>query len=171
MKKILAIIGIAALFCSCAAEKRLARFLLRHPELQRIDTVYYRDTVYFPADSNAITISLSELVAMDSAASAALTEDKDTTISASVSGDRSNAALQALGNGQFQLSTTAPPDTFYIEVPVEVPVLTTEYKDRDKIVYKQKWYQEGLSWIGLITLIIITIWFILKMIKLYVKPL
>ena len=175
MKKLLSILTIATLLCSCAAEKRLARFLQRHPELQRIDTVYFRDTILLPADSNALILSLPDLVAMDSAASTVHSEDTDTTAhhptTAVVSTDRSKAALQALGNGQFALSSVAPPDTVYLEKKVEVPHLVTEYKDREVPVYKQKWWQAGFMFIGVltvvITLLILCIWIGMK----YIKPL
>lgn len=175
MKKLLTILTIATLLCSCAAEKRLARFLQRHPELQRIDTVYFRDTIILPADSNALVLTLSDLVAMDSAASAVHSEDTDsvtnTPTTAEVSTDRSKAALQALGNGQFILSSTAPPDTVYFEKEVKVPHLVTEYKDREVPVYKQKWWQAGFMFIGVLTVIIailvLMIWIGMK----YIKPL
>lgn len=174
MKKLLAILSIAVLLCSCAAEKRLARFLERHPELHRIDTVYYHDTIVRPAEANTVNLTLSELIAMDSIASVALTEDQDTTTAhlatVNVSGNRSNATLQALGNGLFQMTASAPADTFYIEVPVEVPTYVTEYKDREVPVYKQKWYQEGFMWIGIIAFIIIVLYFGIKALKTYIKP-
>ena len=82
MKKLLAILSIAVLLCSCAAEKRLARFLERHPELHRIDTVYYHDTIVRPAEANTVNLTLSELIAMDSIAGVALTENQDTCLAA-----------------------------------------------------------------------------------------
>ena len=174
MKKLLAICCIASLLCSCAAEKRLARFLQRHPELQRIDTVVFHDTITLPADSNALVLTLSDLVAMDSIASAAKTEDTDSvasnTTSASVSTDRSKAALQALGNGNFKLSTTAPPDTIYLEKEVPVPHLVTEYKDKEVPVYKLKWWQQPLIWTGAFALLYIIIRLVLQIIAKYVKP-
>lgn len=175
MKKLLTILSIATILCSCAPEKRLAHFLQRHPELQRIDTVCIHDTLTLAADSNAIMISLSDIIAMDSIASVASTEDQDTTTAhlttVNVSGNRSNATLQALGNGQYLLASTAPPDTVIRYHYIYVPSYTTEYKDREVPVYKQRWYQEGFMWIGVIAFIVIILYVAIKALKTYIKPL
>ncbi len=170
MKKLLAILTIATLLCSCAAEKRLARFLERHPELHRIDTVMIHDTIYLPADTAKIRLTLQEIIAMDSAARAASTEEKDTTIAAGVSNDRSSAALQANGDGTFDLSSIAKPDTIYKDHPVYVPHYITEYKDRPVEVYKQHWWQQGLMWIGVLATILAFIWLISYIIVKFAKP-
>ena len=175
MKKLLAILSIATLLCSCAAEKRLARFLERHPELQRIDTVCIHDTLTLAADSNAIVISLSDIIAMDSIASAAMTEDTDSVTAGAtavnVSTDRSNAALQALGNGQYLLASTAPPDTIIRYHYVYVPHYITEYKEKPVEVYKQKWWQQGFMWIGVFALVIAIVWLLAFVLVKFAKPL
>ena len=169
MKKLLAILTIATLLCSCSAEKRLARFLEHHPELQRIDTVMIHDTIILPADSAKIRLTLQQLIAMDSAARAASTEEEDTTITAKVSNDRSSAALQANGDGTFDLSSIAKPDTIYKNKPVYIPHYITEKEKIPIEVYKQRWWQEGLMWIGilatLLSIIRLIAWFIVKFIK------
>ena len=174
MKKLLAILAIATFLCSCSAEKRLANLLKHHPELHHIDTLLIHDTVILPADTNAILLSLTDLIAMDSAASAAQTEDKDPvanpSTSAEVSGDRSSAALQALGDGKFILSTTAPADTIIVRDTVYTPSYVTETEEKEVIVYQQTWWQQGLSFIGGILLIIIIIWLIIKIVLKFVKP-
>lgn len=165
MKKILSILAIFTLLCSCAPEKRLARFLERHPELQRIDTVMIHDTIYLSADTAKIRLTLQQIIAMDSAARAASTEEKDTTIAAEASNDRSSAALQANGDGTFDLSSIAKPDTIYRDKPVPVPHYITEYKDRPVEVYKQHWYQEGFMWIGILATLIAVLYIIIKALK------
>lgn len=171
MKKLLAILTIATLLCSCAAEKRLARFLERHPELQRIDTVMIHDTITLPADSAKIRLTLQQLIAMDSAARAASTEEKDTTITAGVSNDRSSAALQANGDGTFDLSAIAKPDTIYKDKPVYVPHYITEKEEVPVEVYKQRWWQEGLMWIGVLATLLAIIWLMSWIIVKFTKPL
>lgn len=174
MKKLFAILTIAAFLCSCSAEKRLANFLRHHPELQRIDTVVIHDTIIQEAQSNSIHLTLSDLIAMDAAASAAKTQDADSAnsspTSASVSTDKSQAALNALGNGNFELTSTAPPDTVFVDNFIEVPHLVTEYKDREVPVYKMYWWQEGFLWIGVFAFIYIIIRLVLQIITKYVKP-
>ena len=171
MKKILSILAIITLLCSCAPEKRLARFLERHPELQRIDTVMIHDTIYLSADTTKIRLTLQQIITMDSAARAALTEEKDTTIAAEASNDRSSAALQANGDGTFDLSSIAKPDTIYRDKPVPVPHYITEYKDRPVEVYKQHWYQEGFMWIGILVTLIAVLYIIIKALKSRFLPL
>lgn len=171
MKKLLYILTLAVVLSSCAAEKQLARFLKHHPELQRIDTVIIHDTIIIPADSATIRLTLQDIIAMDSAARAASTEEKDTTIAAGVSNDRSSAALQANGDGTFDLSAFAKPDTIYKDKPVYVPHLVTEYKDREVPVYKQYWWQAGFMFIGVLAVIIGMMILLIRIGMKYIKPL
>lgn len=171
MKKILSILAIVTLLCSCAPEKRLARFLERHPELQRIDTVMIHDTIITPPDTTILRLTLQEIIAMDSAARAAQTEDTDTTIAAEASNDRSGAVLKARGDGTFDLQAITKPDTVYRDKPVPVPHYITEYKDREVEVYKQHWYQEGFMWIGILATLIAVLYIIIKALKSRFLPL
>lgn len=171
MKHLLAIIVIATLLCSCAAEKRLARFLATHPELHRVDTIIKHDTIIRAAEVSSTTISLAELMAMDSLANAATdTTGKvadPPTVSATT--DRSEAAITAKGNQTFELTSTAKPDTIFLCDTVYQPTYVTEYKDREVEVYKQKWWQEILTSIGMIALIIAIIYVIIRTIIKYTK--
>ena len=56
---------IAALLCSCAAEKRLAHLLAMHPELQHTDTLYKDRIIHLPAEQNSITFTLDQLKQID----------------------------------------------------------------------------------------------------------
>lgn len=175
MKKFLYITLLALLFCSCSAEKRLARFLAKHPELHHVDTVLVHDTVYLPAETNTINLTLSQLTAMDSTANAASvspqTASQDSssiTPSIGVATGRSEAALTALGNGLFQLSSTAKPDTIYRTDTLYRDNYITSTQYVDKTVYKQTPAQQAFSFIGVITvvgivlLIFLIVYFALK---------
>ena len=174
MKKLFAILTIASLLCSCAAEKRLARFLERHPELQYVDTIILRDTTYLPMETNTTTISLSDLVAMDSIAKATsdTTQATDSSLPmVNVATGRSEAAITANGNGTFTLASTAKPDTIFHTDTITQLHYITEYKDRPVEVYKMHWYEKGLAVFGAVALILVIIvigaWTIVK----FAKPL
>lgn len=159
MKKTLVIIISAMLLCSCAAEKQLARLLQKHPELQYVDTTYVHDTIVLPQETSTIDVSLSDLIAMDSIANAT----SDTTAQAtdsllptvSVATDRSEAAILAKGNGIFGVTSTAEKDTIIRTDTIYQPRYITQYKDREVPVYKQKWWQEICTSIGIITLVLL----------------
>lgn len=164
MKKLLAIIVIATLLGSCAAEKQLARFLQKHPELQRVDTTFIHDTIIQEKEVSTTKITLEELLAMDSIAKANKDSVGNTadhiqpTVSAAT--DRSHAALKANGDKTFDLESTAPQDTIVRTDTVYQPHYITEYKDREVTVYKQTWWQELLTSIGTIALITLIIYII-----------
>ena len=164
MKKLLAIIVIATLLGSCAAEKQLARFLQKHPELQRVDTTFIHDTIIQEKEVSTTKITLEELLAMDSIAKANRDSVGNTadhiqpTVSAAT--DRSHAALKANGDKTFDLESTAPQDTIVRTDTVYQPYYITEYKDREVTVYKQTWWQELLTSIGTIALITLIIYII-----------
>lgn len=173
MKKILAILTIATLLCSCAAEKRLARFLERHPELHRIDTVLVHDTIILPAESNTVNFTLSELIAMDSIAKAAKDSANatDSTIpTVSVATDRSLAAITPKGNGTFDLTSTAKQDTIVRVDTCYVPSYLTEYKEVPVEVHKLYWWENGLMYIGALALVIILIITGAYIVAKFVKP-
>lgn len=162
MKKLLAIIVIATLLGSCAAEKRLARFLQKHPELQRVDTTFIHDTIIQEKEVSTTKITLEELLAMDSIAKAnrdsvgKTADHSKPTVSAAT--DRSHAALKANGDKTFDLESTAPQDTIVRTDTIYQPHYITEYKDREVIVYKQTWWQELLTSTGTIALIILIVY-------------
>lgn len=162
MKKLFAIIVIATLLGSCAAEKQLARLLQKHPELQRIDTTFIHDTIIIEKEVSTTKITLEELLAMDSIARAnrdsvgKTADHTKPTVSAAT--DRSHAALKANGDKTFDLESTAPPDTIIRTDTIYQPHYITEYKDREIEVYKQTWWQELLTSIGSIALIVLVIY-------------
>ncbi len=162
MKKLLAIIVIATLLGSCAAEKRLAILLAKHPELQRVDTTIIHDTIIKDKEVNTTKITLSELLAMDSIAKAnrdsvgKTADQSQPTVSAATG--RSHAALKANGDKTFDLESTAPPDTIIRTDTIYQPHYITEYKDREIEVYKQTWWQELLTSIGSIALVVLIIY-------------
>lgn len=165
MKKYIYILlsAIILLCTGCSAEKRLCRFLERHPELQYIDTTIIHDTIFLPEEKAVTEIDLSDLVAMDSIATAALSAENvdlhDSLPSKSVCTDsnRSSAALRAKGNGKFDLESFAKPDTIIRHDTITQLHYITEYKDKEVIIYKQKWWQKTLCWIGAIALLFIII--------------
>lgn len=171
MKKLLYIFALTVFLSACSAEKRLSRFLGKHPELQYVDTTYIHDTIYLPEERKTTEISLSDLVAMDSTATAALSAEnmglQDSLPSKSVCTDshRSSAALRAKGGGKFDLVAIATPDTIVRTDTITQDHYITGYKDRDVIVYKQKWWQEGLMWMGIFALVYIGIIISIKAIK------
>lgn len=164
MKKLLAIIVIATLLGSCAAEKQLARLLQKHPELQRVDTTFIHDTIIIEKEVSTTKITLDELLAMDSIAKAnrdsvgKTADHTKPTVSAAT--NRSHAALKANGDKTFDLESTAPQDTIVRTDTIYQPHYITEYKDREVTVYKQTWWQELLTSIGTIALITLIIYII-----------
>ncbi len=173
MKKLIAIIVTALLLCSCAAEKQLARLLTKHPELQRVDTTFVHDTITLPQEKSTTTITLSELLAMDSIAKASrdsvgkTADQSQPTVSAAT--DRSHAAIKANGDKTFNLESTALPDTIVRTDTIYQPRYITEYKDKEVPVYKQTWWQHTLSTIGTIALILLIIYVITKTIIKHLK--
>ena len=166
MKKLLAIIVTASLLCSCAAERRLAALLKKHPELQYIDTVILHDTIVREQETQTTTFTLSELLAMDSIASVAKDSASNAadlaipTVSAAT--DRSQATITPKGNNTFDLTSKAKTDTVIFTDTVYQPHYITEYKDKIIEVYKQKWWQEILTSIGIVALVILIIQTIIK---------
>lgn len=163
MRKTLHILLIALTFVACGPERRLARFLQNHPELQstRIvelhDTVTIHDTIILQPDTQIINLTLQQILAMDSAASstkAPSDTDLRSCTTERVETKGSGAELAAKGKGMFQLSTYTKKDTIIIHdtVPVkgeaEVPQYTTEIKEVPVIVHEQTWWQKTLCWLG-----------------------
>ena len=160
MRKIPYILLIAIIFASCAPQKRLARFLQHHPELQATrvveihDTVVVHDTIIQQPDTNTLNLTLNQILKLDSAANAdhSITDSPSCTERVETNG--SAAELKALGNGKFQLNTITKPDTIIIHdtVPVkgeaEVPQYTTKIKEVPVIVHEQTWWQKILCWLG-----------------------
>lgn len=163
MRKTLHILLIALTFVACAPERRLARFLQNHPELQstRIvelhDTVTIHDTIILQPDTQTINLTLQQILAMDSAASST-TAPFDTNLrnctTERVETKGAGAELAAKGKGVFQLSTYTKKDTIIIHdtVPVkgeaEIPEYTTKVKKIPVVVHEQTWWQKILSWLG-----------------------
>lgn len=182
MKKLFAIISIAILLGSCAAEKRLALLLKRHPELQSTDTTIIHDTVFLPQETNTTKFTLDELIKLDSIAKAqkkytypknsqdSVGKAADLTIpTVSAATDRSKASIKANGDKTFDLTTNALPDTIIHTDTVYQPKYITEYKEKEIEVYKQKWWQEILTSLGAITMIILIIYIAIRVIIKYAK--
>ena len=169
MRKIIYILAISVLLGACSAQQRLNRLLTNHPELHYVDTitktihVVVHDTLIITPDTNSISLTLNDIVSMDSMA------NNDIINKVQVNSSHSGASLQALGKGQFQLNTFTKPDTVIIHdsiikhVPVPVPTYITETEIKEVEVYKMKWYQETLCWIGGLTLIIGAMIFTIKL--------
>ena len=169
MRKIIYILAISVLLGACSAQQRLNRLLTNHPELHYVDTitktihVVVHDTLIITPDTNSISLTLNDIVSMDSMA------NNDIVNEVQVNSSHSGASLQALGNGQFQLNTFTKPDTVIIHdsiikhVPVPVPTYITETEIKEVEVYKMKWYQETLCWIGGLILIIGAMIFAIKL--------
>jgi hypothetical protein len=110
---------------------------------------------------------------MDSIASAAKeqvgiqADPIEPTVSAST--DRSEAAIKAKGDKTFEIQSTALPDTIVLTDTIFQPHYITEYKEKEVEVYKQRWWQEILTSIGMISLIVIVIYVITKTIIKYIK--
>ena len=187
MKKALFILTVFAItLASCAPQQRLARFLQHHPELQgtRIveihDTVIIHDTVTLEPETQTVNLTLNDILKMDSAATVLSAGDSITgspsCTSEGVETNRSAAELAALGNGQFQLKTTAKPDTIIIHdtIPVtgqaEVPEYTTKIEYKDRIVYELKWWQKILCWLGAAFLALLLVKLGIFIAKKYAKP-
>lgn len=179
MKKYIFIVlsAIAILGTGCSAEKRLCRIIERHPELHYVDTIYKNDTVFLPTETKTAEFKLSDLVAMDSAASAApapaliMSTQDSAYISPSIGVEtrRAGAAIVAKGDGKFDLQTTAKPDTIVRTDTITVDHFITEYKDRPVTVYRQKDWQAALMWIGILTLAYLLLINIIKIIYKFVK--
>lgn len=182
MKKLFAIISIAILLGSCAAEKRLALLLKRHPELQSTDTTIIHDTVILPQETNTTKFTLDELITLDSIAKAqkntptkktakdSVGKAADLTIpTVNAATDRSQASIKANGDKTFDLTTNALPDTIIHTDTVYQPKYITEYKEKEVEVYKQKWWQEILTSLGALTMITFIIYTIIRAITKYVK--
>lgn len=190
MRKIIYILTLATLLCSCSAEKQLARLLERHPELHT-DTVYVIDTFFvLVPDTNTVRFTLDDLAALqaqlqegqeqqDKQDSVALgTEDqnpfeannstqpqKPTQISAENKG--SLASITPNADGSFNLHAITKPDTVYIKKKIPIPIYFT--KTRDKIVYKMTNVQTSFFTIGIMAVILIVGVFILKIFNVYKK--
>lgn len=169
MKRLIYILAIGVLLSACSAQKRLNRLLATHPELQRVDTVVLTkeiiviDTLILTSDTNSVQLTLQDILRMDSMANKNVKEDIQ------VETEHSSSSLQALGDGQFQLNAITKPDTIilfdtiYKDVPLPVPVYLTKTEIKEVPVYKLKWYQETLCWIGGLVLIITAILLAIKL--------
>ena len=190
MKKLIYILTLATLLCSCSAEKQLARLLERHPELHK-DTVYVIDTCFiYEADTNSVRFTLDDLAALQAqlqekqkhqdiqdsvalgtedhdplAANNSTLQQKPTQISAENKG--SLASITPNADGSFNLNTITKPDTIFINKEVPVPVYFTEIKE--KIVYEMNQTQTFFFGLGILFLVIIAIVFALKIAKFFIK--
>lgn len=186
MKKLIYILTLATLLCSCSAEKRLAHLLERHPELHK-DTVYVIDTCFiYEADTNSVRFTIDDLIALQNQLqnqtlpdSVALgTEDhdpleannstpQDHTNSISAENKGSLASITPNADGSFNLNAITKPDTVYLKKEIPIPVYFT--KTRDKIVYKMNQAQTFFFGLGILFLVIIAIALALKIAKFFMK--
>lgn len=145
---------IAALLCSCAAEKRLAHLLAMHPELQHTDTLYKDRIIHLPAEQNSITFTLDELKQIDrQATNTSISQEEDKTPDIQVSTPRSQASIQAHGNGILTLNSTAPPDTIHLIDTVYQPYFVTHTQYKDRIVHELNSFQSFLCYTGVAALL------------------
>lgn len=166
MKKLINILAIAVVLCACSAEKQLGRLLYHHPELQRLDTLYFHDTVVLPYNSSTISVTLTEIQRMDSVANAA--PDSNSSVvpiansrpQVTTDTERSGAALTAKGDGKFDLTSYAKPDTVIRTDTIYQKAYITEYKEKEVIKYRMTTFQTimyGLGWFFSISFIIAVI--------------
>ena len=172
LKKIIAIL-IATLFCSCAAEKRLAHLLATHPELQR-DSIHIIDTIITREEQTATTnfkiedlIELQTNLATADTSSASSLANNSTQNNHTISASTNDcaASIKANSDGSFSLTASQTPDTIHIHDSIKVPVYLTEYKYKDKIVYKMKPLQKTFFWLGIIVFLYGLITILLKFLK------
>ena len=144
-----------------SSSKMILTYGVSGKELAKVDTVIITDTLYLPSESNTVSLTLSDLIAMDSAANAARTEDPDSVTAGAtavnVSTDRSDAALQALGNGVFNLTSSVKPDTVILRDTTYLPSYITEKEKVPVPVHELYWWQKGLCAFGIIFLLLL-IW-------------
>lgn len=154
MRRFIVYLFITALLCSCAAEKRLAHLLAMHPELQHTDTLYKDRIIHLPAEQNSITFTLDELKQIDrQATNTSMSQQEDKTPDIQVSTPRSQASIQAHGNGKLTLNSTAPPDTIHLIDTVYQPTFITHTQYKDRIVHELNSFQSFLCYTGVAALL------------------
>lgn len=175
------------LLVACSPQKQLARFLTKHPELHRIDTLTIHDTIYMEGAKKSKNITPEKLDSMLQAAqkeSTQQTSQGKTTQKASAGADTSlsekqqrndkattvevngaAATLTANADGSFTLEAERRPDTIPIKNTVPVPTYYTDTKIEQVIVYKMKKAEKFFFGIGIAVAIIcaiILVWWIFK---------
>ena len=179
MKKLLYIVTLATLLCSCSAEKRLAYLLEHHPELRK-DSVYVIDTVLVhQADTATTTFTIEQLQQLlaqqdtsakgDNQAPAyadSTTHHKSSSNYICVENSGSKAVIKPNADGTLSLQSMTKPDTITIRDTLHVPVYYTTYKD--KLVYKMNNAQTFFFGLGILFLILIALVIGLKIAKFFI---
>lgn len=143
MKKLTLILLTATLLLSCSAERRLAVFLARHPELQYIDTIHVRDSIILPEEKAVAAFTLQDLSELQDKTSANATQSKNTTSpTIEVETKASKATITANPDGSFNLQATQKPDTIYRDKYIKVPSYHTRTITKDKIVHELTPWQD-----------------------------
>ena len=168
MKKLLYIVTLTCLFCSCSAEKRLAYLLEHHPELHK-DSVYVIDTVLVhQADTATTTFTIEQLQQLLTPTDTSALGDDQAPVYADptthlqsyhnsicVENNGSKAVIIPNADGSLSLQAITKPDTITIQDTLKVPVYYTKYKD--KIVYKMNNAQTFFFGLGILFLVLIAI--------------
>lgn len=178
MKKIIYILTCFTLLCSCSAEKRLAHLLKNHPELHR-DSPYIIDkTIIHEEDTASTNFTCEELLEklkeLQNKNTAALGDSVANPIDANNSTPGNEALVRAENNGSIatitpnadgslKLNVITKADTIHIQDTIPVPTYYTEYKD--KIVYKMNNAQTFFFGLGILFLVLIAIFVIIKAVK------
>lgn len=166
MRKVIYLLLMGAMLVSCSAEKRLALFLTRHPELKRMDTITIYDTVFIQGDTLQRAITIREIQEMDSIVSTMCSANGSTPRHknevAEVSNSKHGASLSATGNGNFVLAGYIKPDTMVLNDTLYLPSYVTHTEYRDKIVYRMTWYEKIFFSIGVILTLLVFIVVIIR---------
>lgn len=176
MKKLLYILTLATLLCSCSAEKRLAYLLEHHPELHK-DSVFVIDTVLIhEADTATTTFTIEQLQQLlahrDTAAlghgqtpayADSTTHHQSSSNYICVENSGSKAVIKPNADGSLSLQAMTKADTITIRDTLQVPVYYTSYKD--KIVYKMTNAQTFFFGLGILFLVLILLIFAMLILR------
>ena len=163
---------VALCFCSCSPQKQLANLLAKHPELRQ-DTILRIDTFFvMPADSNSITFTIDDLLALDvdstapNPANSNITSDNS---SISVATNGCDASITHNANGSYTLNLKQKPDTITVEKEIQVPVYLTKTEYKDKIVYQMNKWQTFCYVLGCILFFLLVAFLLLLIARFFIS--
>lgn len=130
MKQFLFLMGLTLLI-ACTPQRRLARLLVRYPELQRDSVVLLHDTIITPyvQSSTDFTIAtLTELLQNKRALTTPGSSNAAIKTGITAVADGARASIVPIDSGRFALIAEQLPDTNAFIREVTVPVYITEIK-------------------------------------------
>lgn len=162
MKNFLFIL-IAAIVLSCSPQKRLARLLVKHPELVKTDTIMrkfrVKDSVIVPGER--IDTSFYSAWSNDTAFGTAFFSDTSKKTVLDVTRNNLSVKIQQAGKDKYQVSVIQKKSVIQYDKEIPVPVIRSVIQPviQEKTKWKTFVYYGKIAFVILFALVLFTLLF------------